>query len=135
MVPAVPIKEVWAKFPAVPIKEVWVESPAVPIKKVWVEFPAVPIKEVWVEFPAVPIKEVWVKVRWQVCTPPVFIWVSRNTAAPMSDRFPAISVMEARGVADVVDVVDGVSTLTRGVGDAVTEDDPFGLRPPPCRAP
>ena len=53
----------------------------------------------------------------------------------MYDPFPAISVTEARDVAEVVNVVDGVSTPTRGVGDAGPKNDPFGLRPPPCRAP
>ena len=90
MVLADPIKEVWAKFPAVPVKEAWVEFPAVPIKEVWVEFSAVPLKEVWVEFPAVPIKEVRVEVRWQVCTPPISIRVSRillHQCLVLSQRF------------------------------------------------
>ena len=120
------------KVPAVPIKEVWAKFPAVPIKEVWVEFPAVPIKEVWDEFPAVPITEVWVDVRLQMSSPPNIIWVLRSISALVSAAFAAISSPELRGAADAVDVAAGASLPTLGARVEGAVDNPSGFRPPPC---
>ena len=70
----------------------------------------------------------------QMFSPPIFTWVSRNTAPPTSAPLPAISIPEAWGVANVVDVMANGYGPTLGVDDGA-EDDPFGFCPPLASAP